>query len=170
MAPTSDSDNPPAAHEKGAVDKALDYLFIPVRICVVGLLLVGIYVGVIHGALFPQRLDTFVWIQGDWQDGEYRSCQLLLPTSRLFCGSWEGALHGGSISEFISQVSNDDFTPAFHAAMTRSSESEWTSLHKYFHVFRVTFRGRILRSDRDRAVMSWLCQRKDDDLACNALD
>jgi hypothetical protein len=168
MVPTSDSDNPPAVRERSAVDKAMDSLFIPVQFCLVGLLLVGVYIGVIQGAWIPHRFDMSVWIQGDWQDGEYRSCQFLLPASRLFCGSWEGARHGGSLSEFISQVSNDDFTAAFNAAMTGSAESEWTSLGKYFHVLRVTFHGRFQRSDRDRVVMSWLCQRKDDALVCKA--
>jgi len=166
----SDSDNPPAASERSAANKVLDSLFIPVQLCIVGLLLVGIYIGVIQGGWIPHRLDTFVWIQGDWQVGEYRSCQLLMPTSRLFCGSWEGARSRGGLSEFISQVSNDDFPVAFNAAMTSSAESEWTSLGKYFHVLRVTFRGRFQRSDRDRVVSPWLCQRNIDSLTCKALN
>ena len=113
-------------------------------------------------------MDTFEWIQGDWQVGEYRSCQLLLTTSRLFCGTREGAGHGGSVSDFISSVSNDDFSVAFHSAITRSAETEWTSLAKYFHVPRINFYGRFQSSDRERVLMSWLCQRGDDALVCKA--
>lgn len=46
------------------MDKALDSLFIAVQLCLVGLLLVGVYVGVIQGAWIPHHVDTFVWIQG----------------------------------------------------------------------------------------------------------
>jgi len=135
----------------------LDSLFIPLQLCIVGLRLVGIYIGVIQHGWIPHRLDMFVWIQGDWQDGEYRSCQFLLPAKRLFCGSWESARHVGSLSEFISQVSNDDFTVAFNVAMTKSAGSEWTSIGQYLHVLRMSFYGRFQRSDRDRVEMSWLC-------------
>jgi hypothetical protein len=168
MVLASSPENIPTVRERSAVDKALDSLFVAAQLCLVGLLLVGIYVGVIRGAWIPDRIETFVWIQGNWQDGEYRRCQFLLPTSRLFCGNWESTRHGGSLSEFISQVSNDDFTIAFNAVMTRSAESEWTSLGKYFHFLRVTFYGRFKRSDRDRVVMSWLCQRKNDAPVCKA--
>jgi hypothetical protein len=167
MASASNPDNRLAVRERSATNKVLDSLFIPVQLCIVGLLLVGIYIGVIRGAWIPHRLDTLVWIEGDWQVGEYRSCQFLLPTSRLFCGSWDSTRHGGSLSEFISGVSNDDFVVAFHAAMTPSTETDWASLGKYFHVFPVLFHGRIEKSYRDRVVVSWLCQRKDDVLACN---
>jgi len=161
-------DNPPAVRERSEVAKVLDSLFIPVQLCIVGLLLVGICIGVTRGGWIPHRLDTLVWIQGDWQDGEYRSCQFLLPAKRLLCGSWESARHGGSLSEFISQVSNDDFTVAFHAAMTKSTESEWASLGKYFHVLPVIYHGRTQRSDRERVLMPFVCLRRDDVLTCNA--
>jgi len=168
MVPISDSDIHPAISDISTVNKVLDSLFIPAQLCIVGLLLVGICIGVIRGGWIPHRLDTFVWIQGDWQVGEYRSCQLLMPTSRLFCASWEGVRNGGSLSEFISQVSNDDFTVAFHTAMIKSTESEWTSLGKYFHVLPVIYHGRIQRSDRERVVMPFVCLRRDDALTCNA--
>jgi hypothetical protein len=170
MAPTSDSDNPPAGSGRTAVGKALDALFIAAQLCLVGLLLVGVYVRVIQGAWISHRVDTFVWIQGDWQVGEYRSCQLLMPTSRLFCGSWENAGTGESVSEFISEVNNDDFVVAFNAAMTRSTKTDWTPLNKYFQVLHVVYHGRMQRPDRGRAVIPWVCQRKDDALACDAPD
>jgi hypothetical protein len=147
-----------------------DRLSIPVLLCLAGLLLVGISVGVVRGAWISHRLDTFVWIQGDWQVGEYRSCEFLLPTARLFCGGWESTRHGGSLSEFISGVGNDDFAGAFRAVMTPSTETDWTPLGKYFHVFPVLFKGRIKTPNRDRVVMSLLCQRKYDALSCNSPD
>lgn len=167
MVLASNPNNCPAVREKSASKKALDSLFIASQLCVVGLLLVGIYVGVIRGAWIPHRLDILVWTNGDWQDGEYRSCQFLLPTSRLFCGSWDSTRHGGSLSEFISGVSNEDFAVAFHAAMTPSTETDWKSLDKYFHMFPVHFHGRIEKSYRDRVLVSWLCKREDDVLACH---
>jgi hypothetical protein len=54
----------------------------------------------------------------------------LVPTSRLFCGRWESAGNEESSSEFLSQVSNDDFKGAFNAAITVIAESEWTPLGK----------------------------------------
>lgn len=170
MVPTSHSDSSCAAHGRRAVDKGRGSVFIAVQVCLAGFILVGVYVGVIQGAWIPHRLDTFVWIKGDWQDGEYRSCQLLMPTSRLFCGSWETARQGGSLSGFIEEVNNEDFAVAFNAAMTRSGETDWTSLGKYFHVYPVLYYGQIKRPGRDRNVIVWFCQRKGDALACKAPD
>jgi hypothetical protein len=167
MAPTSDSDNSLAGSGRSAVGKVLDSLFIPVQLCLAGFLLVGAYVGLLQGAWIPHRIDTFVWIQGDWQVGEYRSCQLLMPTSRLFCGNWDPASNAGSLTEFVSEVNNDEFVVAFNAAMTRTVETDWTTLGKYFHVLPVIYRARIERPGSNRAVLSLLCLRKDDALACN---
>jgi hypothetical protein len=53
MVLASNPDNLPAVREMSAVDKALNGLFIAVQLCLMGLLLVGIYVGVIQGAWIP---------------------------------------------------------------------------------------------------------------------
>jgi len=67
----------------------------------------------------PHSHDTPVWIQGDWSVGEYRNCQMLVSASRLFCGNWQNAGKGGSVSEFIGDVSNDDFEIAFKEPLRR---------------------------------------------------
>jgi hypothetical protein len=113
--------------------------------------------------------NTPVWIEGDWQVGEYRKCQMLLATPRLFCGTWESA-DVGSLSGYISSVTNDDFDAAFKASMTRNGEADWTRLSKYFELLPVLYHGRIERPDHERDLVSWLCKRKQDSLTCNALD
>ena len=170
MVLVSNPKNRSAVRGMRALDRVLCRVSIPMRLCLVGFLLVGIYIGVIRGGWISHCLDTFVWIQGDWQVGEYRSCEFLLPTSRLFCRGWEGTRPGGSVSEFISGVSNDDFVVAFHAAMTPSTEKDWESLDRYFHAFPVIFTWRIQLSGRDRNVRSLVCQRKEDVLSCDALN
>jgi len=119
---------------------------------------------------FTDRRVTFCWIQGDWQVGEYRSCQLLLPTSRLFCATWENDHHGGSLSAFITAADNADFTAALNAAMTQSNEEAWTALAKYFHALPVVFHGRIHGPEHDRSLLLWICQRNDDYLNCKAVE
>lgn len=114
--------------------------------------------------------NTPVWILEDWQVGEYRNCQMLGAAPRLFCGSLESAGKGGGLSEFIGSVASDDFTIAFNASMARNAKTDWTPLSKYFHVLPVLYHRRIERPDRDRDLISWLCQRKSDSLTCNALD
>jgi len=71
----------------------------------------------------------------------------------------------GKCVDFISSVSNDDFSVAFHSAMTRSAETEWTSLAKTFmcHASTSTDDFRV----RPRASFDVLAlSARDDALVC----
>ena len=76
------------------------------------------------------------------------------------------------MAAFPDSVSDDDAVAAFSAAMHRDSQTDWTTLEKYFHVLPVRYLGRLARPEPDtgRGIISWRCQRNSDSLTCKALN